>query len=68
MGFFNASIYFDLRHDFYHGIRYDSGSCHDFFPGYAIFMGSAEHALDVSDTTVLSDFDCSEAGTGTGTQ
>ena len=54
--------------DFYNGIRYDSGSCHDFFPGYAIFMGSAEHALDVSDTTVLSDFDCSEAGTGTGTQ
>lgn len=68
MGLFNASIYFDLRHDFYHGIRYDSGSCHDVFPGYAIFMGSAEHALDVSDTTVLSDFDCSEAGTGAGTQ
>lgn len=38
------------------------------FSGYAILMGSAEHALDVSDTTVLSDFDCSKAGTGTGTQ
>lgn len=39
MGFFNASIYFDLRHDFYHGIRYDSGSCHDVFRDMQFLWG-----------------------------